>query len=102
MAYSSTNPPTPLLSPLTRASSGDSTERPPQLWLYRSSHRSSEIDDSNFFSNGGDLGMREGDIMLAIHLSSAGSTTIALIGAIVTDVTTAGGTVIASTLVSST
>lgn len=102
MAYSSTNPPTPMYSPLTRASSDGDTQKPPQLWLYRSTHRSTEIDDASFFSNGHDLGMREGDGMIAMHVSSAGSTTIAMIAAIVTDVTTAGATVIASTLVSST
>jgi hypothetical protein len=102
MAYSSTNPPVPAMGVLTRASTDANVWPAPQLWLYRSTDRSSDIDDSGYFSNGHELGMRKGDILVASHVSSHGSTTIAGIFAFVSDVSTSGATVIASTVVSST
>jgi hypothetical protein len=103
MAYSTTNPPVPAMGSLTRASTGDNLWPAPQLWLYRSTHRTSEFDDTGFFSNGFSLGMRVGDLMLASHVSSHGSTVIAVSLALVSGISTAGAvTVIGSTVVSST
>lgn len=55
MAYSTSNPPalTPM-GPLTGAG---------KHWVYRSTDSASAVDDSGYFTNGYDLGMRIGDIV---------------------------------------
>ena len=57
MAYSTTNPPT-LLVP--------SIGNKPALWAYSSTHTSTEILASNFFSNGAGLGMKVNDILITV------------------------------------
>lgn len=61
MAYSTTNPPQ-LLVP--------SIGGKPALWAYSSTHSSTEILASGFFSNGSNLGMRAGDFLLSVISSS--------------------------------
>ena len=43
------------------------------LWSYVSTNLTTDITESGFFSDGYSLGMRPGDIVMAIQFSSAGS-----------------------------
>jgi hypothetical protein len=62
MAYSTSNPPT-LLVP--------SIGNKPALWAYQSTHVSTDVLASNFFSNGSGLGMKVGDFVLVSNTTSA-------------------------------
>lgn len=55
MAYDTASPPRLLLSGF--GSSGI------QLWDYRSTDAAADVDAANYITNGGDLGMRVGDIV---------------------------------------
>jgi hypothetical protein len=61
MAYSTSNPPQLLVPSL-----GGTTA----LWAYRSTHTSTEVLASAFFSNGSNLGMKAADIVLVINSTS--------------------------------
>ncbi len=89
MSYSSTNPPA-LVS--QRVAGG------PALWIYKSTDNAS-IDalGSGFYANGGDLGMRAGDFVIAIS-NTAGTTyqfTLTCISSISSTGSAAGSTVAA-------
>ena len=84
MAYSSTNPPQ-LMVP--------SIGGTPAWWSYRSTNTSTEVLASGFFSNGSDLGMKAGDIVIG-----SGSTTFYPWTKAVSSVTaSSAATVVAST-----
>ena len=59
------------------------------LWLYRSSHGSTETMDSNFFSDAFYLGMKPGDVVLGFQWTTAGSSTVLYMG-VLDSVSTAG------------
>lgn len=59
------------------------------VWLYISSHGSTEVMASNFFTDAKQLGMRPGDIMLGMQWTTAGSSIVMYLGGIAT-VSTAG------------
>lgn len=61
MAYSTSNPPQ-LIAP--------SIGGKPALWIYTSTHSSTEIIAASFFSNGSNLGMKAGDLLLSVISSS--------------------------------
>ena len=44
-----------------------------QLWFYSSTNLTTDITASNFFSDGKELGMRPGDVVVGNQFSSAGS-----------------------------
>ena len=46
------------------------------LWLYQSSHGTTEIQDSNFFADGYFMGMRPGDLLFNVQWTTAGSTPV--------------------------
>lgn len=54
MAYSTSNPPRLVGSDLTGTF---------QIWVYRSTDTASTVDDANYITNGGSLGMKVGDIV---------------------------------------
>lgn len=60
MAYSSTNPPRLVSQGITGA----------KEWVYDSSDPSTTVDDTDYFSNGYDLGMRVGDTVRSVVSSS--------------------------------
>lgn len=62
-----------------------------QLWFYSSTNLSTDLFVSNFFTDGKNLGMRPGDIMIGNQFSSAGSSVETFI-ATVTGVSTSGAT----------
>lgn len=59
------------------------------LWLYSSSHGSTETMDTGFFSDAQQLGMRPGDVLLGVQWTTAGSSLVSYIG-VIGDVSTAG------------
>ena len=70
------------------------------LWMYNSSHSSSQLTDANFFTDAKKLGMKQGDGMIFMgSTGSSGAIGLGLIGAVTTD-----GAALASTggIVSST
>lgn len=66
MAYSTSNPPGLVYS---QVGGGRKT------WVYSSTHVAADIDTASFISNGYDLGMRVGDLVLHIPASTDGITT---------------------------
>lgn len=71
-----------------------------QLWLYNSSHSSTQLTDTNFFTDAKYLGMNQGDVvMFAGSTGSSGAVGIGILGAVSTS-----GAALASTggIVSST
>lgn len=52
------------------------------LWLYSSSHGSTEVMASNFFTDAKTLGMKPGDLLLGLQWTTAGSSLVTYIGAI--------------------
>lgn len=59
------------------------------LWMYRSSHGSTELMDSGFFSDAKDIGMRPGDMMMYHQWTTEGSSQVCGVG-VIGDVSTAG------------
>ena len=62
-----------------------------QLWFYSSTNLSTDLFVSNFFTDGLELGMRPGDIVIGNQFSSAGSSVETYIAS-VTGVSTSGAT----------
>jgi len=59
------------------------------VWLYTSSHGSTELMASNFFTDAKYIGMRPGDLLLGMQWTTAGSSMVVYMGGIAT-VSTAG------------
>lgn len=59
------------------------------LWYYCSTNATTDLVASGFFSDGENLGMRPGDMVMGVQFTSAGSSVITFYGAI-TAITTAG------------
>ncbi len=76
MAYSTTTPPVRVAGALAG----------PSIWYYTSDDAKTLVDDSGYFTNGHDLGMRVGDIVYLIEADNS----FILVMASVT-VSTAGG-----------
>lgn len=69
------------------------------LWLYYSTNPSSDLYNTNFFSDAYYLGMKNGDVVMGIGCTgSSGLFTIGVMGA----VTTAGGALSTGTIITST
>lgn len=60
-----------------------------QLWTYCSTNLTTDIVAAGFFSDAKALGMRPGDVVMAVQFSSAGSSAQLFIGGVV-GITTAG------------
>lgn len=56
MTYSTSNP------PATNIGTLESTA--PNLWFYKSADSAATVAGANYFTNGGDLGMKVGDIVI--------------------------------------
>ena len=60
------------------------------LWSYNSTNLTADLTSSGFFSDAADLGMRNGDVLIAASWSTEGSTShILVIGMIAFDTTSA-------------
>jgi hypothetical protein len=55
MAYATSNPPRLVTTTIGAT--------PFQLWVYRSTDAAATVDTANYFTNGGDLGIRVGDLI---------------------------------------
>ena len=81
------------LAGTTQLSTGNGTnvyrEQGGGVWLYMSSHGSTEAMDSNFFTDARDIGMRPGDILFGVQWTTLGSSIVFYMGAI-RSVSTAG------------
>lgn len=62
MAYSTSNPPEKLVSNL------DGTFN---IWVYRSTDAAATVDAANYFTNGGSLGLKVGDVMFVIDTDAS-------------------------------
>lgn len=59
MAYSTANPPQLINSGIGRATR--------QIWLYVSADAAATVDTTNYITNGGDLGLKVGDIVYVVN-----------------------------------
>ncbi len=84
MAYSSTNPPQMIAQ---RFGGGG-----PGLWSYRHTDTIATVCGSSYFSNGGALGMKVGDVMLVLNTTS----TLGSIGYVSNANSSAGATLLSS------
>jgi len=82
MAYAATNPPA-LLSQSVGAA--------PALWIYASTDVHTDVDASDYFSDGAALGMRVNDVVIVVKTSATIGATIH----VVTTVTAGGAATIA-------
>ena len=93
MAYSSTgNPPARIDSGLlSQRNIRESTSlgEGGALWTYTSTNLTTDLTTASHFSNAGDLGMRNGDILISATYSSEGSSSILVLGVIGFDSTAA-------------
>lgn len=87
-ASSVNNPPAPLKGVLTRGTTA-LTGQNHQVWTYSSTNLTTDLVASNFFTDGYQLGMRPGDIVIGSQYTSAGSSVIAFTS-VVASVTTSG------------
>lgn len=63
MAYSTSNPPRVIAHGI-----GDSNGR---LWIYASTDGQADVNTDGYFTDGYDLGMRQGDIVMAIDTNAS-------------------------------
>lgn len=71
------------------------------LWTYTSTNLTTDVTASNFFSDGKNLGMRPGDIVIGSQFSSAGSSVQLFIG-VITGVSTDGASLSTGSVITST
>lgn len=76
MAYSTTNPAVNVLSHLggLAANSTSIYSRAIGLWFYKTSDGTTNMSDAGYFSNGLYLGMKRGDLLIAVCQSTESST----------------------------
>jgi hypothetical protein len=76
MAYSTANPPINVIPHLggLAANSTSIYGRAVGLWLYKTSDGTTNMSDAGYFSNGHYLGMKRGDVLLAVCQSTESST----------------------------
>ena len=87
MSYATTNPPALVAS----AGSGG-----PQLWMYNSTDVHTDVDATDYFSNGSALGMRVGDAVIVGKTSATIGNTLHY----VTTVTAGGAATVAAAILS--
>lgn len=46
------------------------------MWYYNSTNSSTEVTTANFFTDGQALGMKVGDVVIAVYTTSAGSSSV--------------------------
>ena len=63
MAYSTSNPPKLLVQSLSGSG--------PSIWSYASTDAAATVDDANYITNGGSLGMAVGDLVFVIDTDAS-------------------------------
>lgn len=86
MAYATTNPPTLMVPRM-----GDEKSA---LWIYASTDIHTDVDASDYFSNGSDLGMKVNDVVLVVKTSA----TIGATAHVVTAVTAGGAATVSAAI----
>jgi lipid-binding SYLF domain-containing protein len=74
MAYATTNPPVLTFSgALTRGNPNANASEPTgqNIWAYSSADAAATVNGAGYFTNGGDLGMKLGDIVLIWNTAGA-------------------------------
>lgn len=61
MSYATSNPPAVIAGPLTGR----------KLWFYASTDAQTDVDASGYITNGYDLGMRSGDVVLVVDTDAS-------------------------------
>ena len=72
MAYSVTNPPNMVAQRVGKS---------PAIWIYTSTDAIADVDAAGYFTNAGDLGMQENDIVFVVN-TTGNLATIAKLGAV--------------------
>ena len=65
MAYATANPP---------IQSGGGVGGAPTIWVYSSADAHTDVDATDYFSNGADLGLKEDDLMFVIDTATPTAT----------------------------
>jgi hypothetical protein len=97
MAYSTSNPPALVWQAIanqaiadsagtTQGSSGHGVKQ----WIYVSTDVSTVVDADGFFTNGFNLGMRRGDLVLVVERVSGGATTLVTMHTVARSTATGG------------
>jgi lipid-binding SYLF domain-containing protein len=87
MAYSVSNPPNLIsMGPIASAANR------PKIWSYSSVDAATTVDDSGYFTNGSDLGMNVGDLVIVLDNDTSTTMTLHRVTAV-----TAGGAATVST-----
>jgi len=71
------------------------------VWLYASSHGSTQVQDSNFFSDAWYIGIRPGDLLIGYQWTTLGSSIVTYMG-VFASVSTAGANLSTGGTISST
>lgn len=77
MAYSTSNPPFQVMGARMGGLAANSTSvynRAPNVWMHLTSDGTTNMSDAGYFTNGKQLGMRHGDVLLAVCASTESST----------------------------
>lgn len=74
MAYSTANPPIQTVQGIGTA---------PSIWMYNSTDVHTDVDAANYFSNGSDLGMKVGDVVMVSKTNGTVGTTLNYVSAVV-------------------
>lgn len=72
-----------------------------QMWFYGSSHASTDLVSASFFTDAYYLGMKQGDVLLCVSCTAAGSSAL-LVAGVVGAVTTAGAALSTGSYITST
>ena len=88
------NPPVCLVPNMSMPGAANSTsiyQRSKQLWFYNTSDGSTNLMDASYFTDGKALGMRPGDVLIAVCAATQSSTDhVTVIGALITTVSSTG------------
>jgi len=71
------------------------------MWMYGSSHASTDLVSANFFSDAYYLGMKQGDAVLCVSATAVGSSALIVLG-VLGAVTTAGAALSTGSYITST
>ncbi len=83
MAYSTDSPPVKLVDGVM---GGGAAGRGGAIWYYASTDTDADVDATDYFSNGDDLGMKLGDVVLVVETDASYLVTLMSVTAV-----TAGG-----------
>lgn len=72
MVYSTSNPPQLVIGAITGTGS--------QVWSYRSTDAAATVDTTGYITNGGELGMRKGDIVIVTDTDASAGAIVTIHG----------------------